>query len=106
MADAAETWTLREIARESGRPWSVVASLARSGLIPGYVPGTRRRYARIPAAVAADVVLVLRHAVCSPKFAELMRSDPAAAQEGAAALARLTSRAVELSADEEEATAA
>lgn len=105
MADT-DTWTLREIARQSGRPWGVVAALARRGLIPGYAPGPQRRYARIPADVAADVVLVLRHEVCSRRFAELMRSDPAAAQEGAAALARLAARAETLGVEQEEATAA
>ena len=87
------TWTLREIAREAGRPVSVAHSLARAGLVPGYRGAGARQPAQIPDAIAADVIVVLRLAVCSSRFVELMKSDPAAAREGVDALERLVSAA-------------
>lgn len=85
---ATSTWTLREIARESGRPLGHVTAMARAGLVPGYRPAARQA-AKIPDVIARDVIVVLRHSVLAPRFTGLMKSDPATAGEGVAALARL-----------------
>lgn len=94
MPEPRQTWTVREIARKSGRSLGHVAAMVRGGLAPGYVPPAPGRTAHIPSAIAEDLVLVLRHGVfSSPRFAELMKSDPASAREGVDALARLVSAA-------------
>lgn len=95
MPDLPETWTVREIARASGRSIEHVAMIVRSGLAPGYVPPSPGRPSRIPAPIARDLVLVLRHGVFSRQFVELMKADPAAAREGAEALERLVRAASE-----------
>jgi len=84
----ARTWSLREIARESGRPVGHVAAMARAGLIPGY-RSSGRKSARVPDEIASDVITVLRHGVLAARFAVLIREDPTTAREGAEALARL-----------------
>ena len=89
-----ETWSFRDIARESGRSVTYVATMAAAGLLPGHSRGARRRRARIQPVTARAYATVLRSGACSRELAELMRDDPAQALAVAEALSMLAQAAL------------
>lgn len=89
----AQTWTLREIARVSGRPLGHVTQMARDGLLPGY-KSTPRRPAKVPNDVAEAFIAVLRSGLSSPRLAQLMKEDPQGVLRLAEDLASVARRAL------------
>lgn len=87
-------WSLREVARASGRSPAQTSAIASAGLLPGYV-GRERQRAEIPAELAEPFATVLRDGCYSPRFAELVRTDPHRALAAVEALATLVRASLE-----------